>query len=102
MIDRDFNNYIEDMKNELNKLKTVIIANPRLKNKIDELDLDKRFYEVIYVKLVDEDKLYLTNEEGKKALFGDMEYLPFRSKRKDVNNLKLEEINEGWLIDRIK
>lgn len=76
----NFIQHIENMKNKLDKLKKVIIANPLLKDELIKLELDPRFYEIIYTKLVEKDKVYITDEEGKKALFGNVgyyQYMPY-------------------------
>lgn len=66
--------FIETINDEMNKLKKYIIANPLMKDSLEKLNLDSRFYDVTYTQLVEKDKVYITDKEGYDKLFGRMDY----------------------------
>ena len=74
-----FEELVDTIKEEVDRLKKYLLVNPINKDKIEELQLDSRFYDVTYTQLVEKDKIYITDKEGYDKLFGPMHYVSYNT-----------------------
>lgn len=86
--------FVNTIKEEVDKLKKYLLVNPEDKKIIESMSLDNRFYNVSYNKLIEKGKIYITDKKGYDALFnGDyiyykhMDYLPHTP---DINNKSID------------
>lgn len=99
--------FVNTLKEEVDKLKKYLLVNPEDKKIIESMSLDKRFYNVTYNKLIEKGKIYITDKEGYDALFNGeciyykhMDYLPH------IPVINIESIDRGvsepfiWGVDK--